>query len=50
MTTPADSDWSRWVPVLEKVLADLKTLNAYMRGEINYDDYHRQVGIANSLV
>ena len=40
-----DTDWSRWAPVFEKMLADLKTLNAYLRGDIEYEEYCKRVGI-----
>jgi hypothetical protein len=40
-----DSDWSRWVPVLEKMLADLKALNAYLRGEIGQGEYCKREGV-----
>ena len=39
-------DWSRWVPVFEKMLSDLKALNAYLRGEIERGEYCKRVGIA----
>ncbi len=42
----ANTDWSRWVPVLEKMLADLKALNAYLHGEIGREEYCVRVGIA----
>ena len=42
----ANTDWSRWVPVLEKMLADLKALNAYLYGEIGREEYCVRVGIA----
>ncbi len=42
----AGADWSRWVPVLEKMLSDLKALNAYLRGEIERGEYCKRVGIA----
>jgi len=35
--------WSYWIPTLEKMLADLKVLNAYVRGEIAYAEYRKQV-------
>jgi len=40
----AGGDWSYWVPVLEKMLADLKALHAYLRGEMSHDEYCEQVG------
>jgi len=40
------ADWSRWVPVLEKMLSDLKALNAYLRGEIEREEYCKRLGIA----
>ncbi len=40
------ADWSRWVLVLEKMLSDLKALNAYLRGEIERGEYCKRVGIA----
>ncbi len=43
----ADADWSRWVPVLEKMLAALKALNTYLRGEIERREYCKRVGIAD---
>ncbi len=42
----AVADWSRWVPVFEKMLSDLKALNAYLRGEIERGEYCKRVGIA----
>ena len=42
----AGADWSRWVPVFEKMLSDLKALNAYLRGEIERGEYCKRVGIA----
>jgi hypothetical protein len=38
-----DVSWDNWTPVLEKMLADLKALNAYLRGEIAYADYRKRV-------
>jgi hypothetical protein len=40
----ARDDWARWIPVLEKMLADLKTLNTYLRGEMNHKEYCERVG------
>lgn len=40
------ADWSRWVPVIEKMLSDLKELNAYLHGEIERGEYCKGVGIA----
>lgn len=40
----ASCDWSCWVPILEKMLADLKTLHAYLRGEMSYEEYCERVG------
>ncbi len=39
----ARDDWARWIPVLEKMLADLETLNAYLRGEMSHEEYCEQV-------
>jgi hypothetical protein len=36
-------DWSHWIPTLEKMLAELKVLNAYLRGEIGYAEYRKRV-------
>ncbi len=44
------TDWSRWVPVLEKMLSDLKALNAYLRGEIERREYCKRVGIAEQVI
>jgi hypothetical protein len=41
----AGGDLVRWDPVLEKLLADLKALHAYLRGEISHEDYCKQVGV-----
>ena len=49
MTSAPDIDWSPWVPVLEKVFADLRALNAYLRGKISHKDYCRQVGSADDV-
>jgi hypothetical protein len=38
-------DWAYWVPALEKMLADLKSLNAYLRGKVECSGYCKQVGI-----
>ena len=38
-----DVDWDYWMPALEKMLADLKVLHAYLRGEIDYAEYRKQV-------
>ena len=46
----ADTDWARWVSVLEKMLADLRSLNAYLRGEIERGEYCRRVGIAEQVI
>jgi hypothetical protein len=46
----ANTDWSRWVPVLEKMLADLKALNAYLHGEIGREEYCVRVGIAEQVI
>jgi hypothetical protein len=43
----ACDDWARWIPVLEKMLADLETLNAYLRGEMSHEEYCEQVGVGN---
>ncbi len=32
-----------WIPVFEKMLADLKVLNAYLRGEIGHAEYCKRV-------
>lgn len=42
----AEFDWSPWIPRLEKLLADLKTLNAYLRGDIGHEEYCERIGIA----
>ena len=44
------ADWSRWVPVLEKMLSDLKALNAYLRGEIERGEYCKRVDIAEYVI
>ena len=44
------TDWSRWVPVLEKTLSELKALNAYLRGEIDRGEYCKRVGIAEEVI
>jgi len=44
------ADWSRWVLVLEKMLSDLKALNAYLRGEIERGEYCKRVGIAEQVI
>lgn len=41
-------DRASWVPVLEKMLSDLKALTAYLRGEIEHGEYCKRVGIADS--
>ncbi len=46
----AVADWSRWVPVLEKMLSDLKALNAYLRGEIERGEYCKRVDIAERVI
>ena len=38
-----DVDWDYWIPMLEKMLTDLKVLNAYLRGEIGYAVYRERV-------
>ena len=38
-----EADWSYWIPTLEKMLADLKVLNAYLRSEIGYAEYRKRV-------
>ena len=43
----AGVDWAFWAPVLEKMLTDLKVLNAYLRGEIERGEYCKRVGIAD---
>lgn len=40
----ARGDWSTQVPVLEKMLADLKMLNAYLRGDMSAEEYREKVG------
>ena len=44
------ADWSPWVPVLEKMLSDLKALNAYLRDEIKRGEYCKRVGIAEEVI
>ncbi|HVB22312.1 MAG TPA: hypothetical protein VNG51_10235 [Ktedonobacteraceae bacterium] len=39
----ADADWSLWIPVYEKMLADLKVLNPYLRDEIGHTEYRKRV-------
>jgi hypothetical protein len=42
-----DADWACWVLVLEKVLCDLKALNAYLHGDIKRGEYCKRIGIDN---
>lgn len=46
----SDIDWSHWIPAFEKILADLKVLNAYLRGEIECGEYCKRVGIAEQVI
>lgn len=39
----SDIEWSSWIPKLEKMLADLKVLHAYLVGDIGYEEYRKQM-------
>ena len=41
----AGVDWACWLPALEKMLAELKALNTYLRSEVSREEYCKRVGI-----